>query len=135
MDRHHHRNGRAEHWTRGGRAVVDVRARSSGARAAKPRVPDEIEAGGQHFLPDRAAFLARTRADLYYTHVVAFSESSDESPDLTRDAALRLAEVSCIDCGSQNASVAWFFRHPFAPGGAFSSCAAVIAAPAQRKKR
>ena len=95
--------------------MVDIGAEGRRATAAEPRIPDEVEPGGQQLLPEGAALLPRSASKLDDSYVIPRLQPGDEPANVARDTALRLAEV----------------RRVYGRG---EDCATVIAAPAHRKK-
>ena len=94
--------------------MVDVCSYRRRTIAAEPRMPDQIQPGGQQLLSQRATLLLQSGSKLDDLYVVPRSQSGYEPADVSRDSALRLAEVGRVYCRGKD-------------------LAAVTAAPAQRK--
>ena len=95
--------------------MVDIRFESRCATSTQPRIPDQVQPRGQHFFSQRAALLSGSASKLDDLYVVPRSQPADEPANVARDPALRLAKVRRVYDRGEN-------------------CAAVIAAPAHRKK-
>ena len=76
--------------------MVDVRFERRCAIATEPRIPDQIQPGGEHFLSESAALQARSASELDDLYVIPRAQPGDEAADVARNSALRLAEVRRI---------------------------------------